>query len=291
MIRLERLTRQQVLIAGLVAIVVIGGAMFFFLIRPTKRVISALEQRRDNASTIVAQRPQAEEELKKAKEELAKEKSKLETYIATKMIPIDLRDPMKAMFTLWVEHHRTLGRKIEEFFSKSGVTLLTPVQVPPPPTDPSAIPSDLYTISLGSYQVRGSFSSLLNFLRKMSRFPRVALLTGININGPSPVTAGFDLTVYYFPKGAPTPLGAPGAPSAGMPGMGMPGPMGGMPGMGAGMGMPGKAPTAGAGMGSGMAGKAPMPMMPMMGPGMGSGMGMPGKAPMAGGMSSPGAGR
>ncbi len=250
--RLERLTKQQALLVGLVAIIIIAVAMFFLLVRPRQKTLSALQKELQQTQQIVDQRAQAEENLKRAKEEKVKEEAKLAYYEKTKMIPIDLKDRMKAMFALWTEHNKVLGKKVEDFFKNSGVILLNPVQVSPPPTDPSAIPSDIYTISLGNYQVMAPFPALLDFLRKkMPNFPRVALLPSISINGPSPVTASFNLTLYYFPKGgeaAAPPAGAPAA--AGMPGMGgMPGmPMGSMPGMmkgpmGGGMPMVGNMPA------------------------------------------------
>jgi len=237
MIKFERLTRQQVLIAGLLAFIIFAGAMFFLLIRPRYRTLSALQKQLQDTQAIVNQRAQAEADLKKAKEEKMKEEAKLAYYEKTKMIPIDLKDRMKAMFALWNEHNKVLGKKVEDFFKHSGVILLNPVQVPPPPTDPSTIPSDIYTISLGNYSVMATFPALLNFLRnKMPKFPRVALLPSISITGPSPVTASFTLTVYYFPKGGEVaPAQAAGAAPTGM--MGMPGMMGGggMPPMGGGM--------------------------------------------------------
>jgi hypothetical protein len=247
MIRLERLTRQQVLVAGLLAFLIFAGAIFFLLIRPRYRTLSALQKQLQDTRAIVNQRAQAEEDLKKAKEEKIKEEAKLAYYEKTKMIPIDLKDRMKAMFALWTEHNKVLGRKVEDFFRNSGVLLLNPVQVSPPPTDPSSIPSDIYTISLGNYSVMAPFPVLLNFLKnKMPKFPRVALLPSLSISGPSPVTASFNLTLYYFPKGgevAPTPA-APAAPTGmmGMPGMmgggGMPPMMGTMKGPMGGGGMP-----------------------------------------------------
>lgn len=269
--RMERLTKQQALLAGLIAFIIIAVAMFFLLIKPRQRNISALQNELQQTQQIVNQRAQAEEDLKKAKEEKVKEEAKLAYYEKTKMIPIDLKDRMKAMFALWTEHNRVLGRKVEDFFKNSGVILLTPVQVSPPPTDPSAIPSDIYTISLGTYQVMAPFPALLDFLRnKMPKFPRVALLPSLSINGPSPVMASFSLTLYYFPKGgaAPTPAAAGAPQMGGMPGMGMPGM--GMPGMG----MPGmmKGPMGGGGMpmGGNMPAGGTMPMggnMPMGGGG------------------------
>lgn len=271
--KMERLTKQQVLLAGLIAFIIIAVAMFLLLIRPRQKNLSALQSELQQTQQIVNQRPQAEEDLKKAKEEKVKEEAKLAYYEKTKMVPIDLKDRMKAMFVLWTEHNRVLGSKIEDFFRKSGVTLLTPVQISPPPTDPSSIPSDIYTINLGTYQVMATFPALLDFLRnKMPNFPRVALLPNISINGPSPVTASFSLTLYYFPKGGEVSAPA-GAPSAGgMPGMGMPGM--GMPGMGMpGMGAPGmmKGPMGGGmPMGGNMPAGGSMPMggnMPMGGGG------------------------
>ena len=167
------------------------------------------------------------------------------------------------MFALWTEHNKVLGKKVEDFFKHSGVILLNPVQVSPPPTDPSAIPSDIYTISLGNYSVMATFPALLNFLRnKMPKFPRVALLPSISITGPSPVTASFTLTVYYFPKGGEVaPAQAAGAAPTGM--MGMPGMMGG----------------GGAPMGGGM----PPMMGTMKGPMGGGGTPMGGNMPAGGG--------
>ncbi|MGB9877357.1 MAG: hypothetical protein ACPLPS_06275 [bacterium] len=265
MIKIEKLTRQQVLIAGLLAFLIFAGAMFFLLIRPRYKTLSALQKQLQDTQAIVNQRAQAEADLKKAKEEKVKEGAKLAYYEKTKMIPIDLKNRMKAMFALWTEHNKVLGKKVEDFFRNSGVILLNPVQVSPPPTDPSAIPSDIYTINLGNYSVMASFPALLNFLKnKMPKFPRVALLPGLSITGPSPVTASFSLTVYYFPKGgeaAPAAGAAPGG-MMGMPPMGggaggpmppmvgtMKGPMGGGAPMGGNMPAGGNMP-----MGSGMMG-------------------------------------
>jgi hypothetical protein len=270
MIRLERLTRQQVLIAGLLAFVIFAGAMFFLLIRPRYRTLSALQKQLQDTQAIVNQRAQAEADLKKAKEEKIKEEAKLAYYERTKMIPIDLKDRMKAMFALWTEHNKVLGKKVEDFFRNSGVLLLNQVQVSPPPTDPSSIPSDIYTISLGNYSVMAPFPVLLNFLKnKMPKFPRVALLPSLSITGPSPATASFSLTVYYFPKGgevAPAP--AAGAAPTGM--MGMPGMMGGG-------GMPPMVGTTKGPMGGGG-----MPMGGNMPAGGGAPMG--GNMPAGGGM-------
>jgi hypothetical protein len=251
---MTRITRQQVAIIGSVLIVLVAGSLFYFLILPLSEREAAAQQKYETQHAIAVQRPQAEEDLRKAKQEVAQAEAKWRRYERQYMPDINLSDLIRAMQQRWNEQSLVLGPKVVRFArADRRVRIATMgVSVPAPPADPNAVNQQFFSLPLGAISVVGTFRNVLSHVERWNNFDRLVLVDGLTLAGNSPRLVGqYTLTCYIFTKGAPGPAiptaggaggagagGFPGGPPGGFPG----GPPGGFPGGG-----PPGAPPGGAG--------------------------------------------
>ncbi len=300
---LAKITWVQVLIIGAVVCAIIGGSLYFLMIKKQQEEIAQLNATLTQTKSAAGQLPAAIAARKQARANLRAAERRLNFYQNTKMIPLSLTSEVEkyhTMVRLWREQAEVLGPLMERHIASTGVimegaagdafaNLLTGqrfrsgtgagiISVPKPPETPAGISPGWYTINLGSVTVRTTrgLPHVISFLRSFTRAPRLVAVGAPSISGESPnLTVTVPLTVYYLVKGGDSGGGAPAAGGGmmGGPGMGM-GPGMGGPGMGGpGMGGPG---MGGPGMGPGMGGPG-MGGPGMGGPGMGGAPGMMGK--------------
>jgi hypothetical protein len=215
---------------GLVATIVVAAAIYLLGIRPTLQNIQYHEENIALLEQKVAQIPRARRLVQQAQQRVEQAKRDLERLDRTKMPvnTIDLRDRLQA----WIRYPdmvREIGKKLESWPAKTGVQRLYTVVLPPPPTDPNAIPSLVLVYPMGAVQVRASsFEKLLNHVRKWNEIPNlVVLVDGLSISGMSPNLVGsYTLTVFVYPRNGDNPgPNVPSSPQAG--GAGAPGGFGG----------------------------------------------------------------
>lgn len=228
---------------GIVATVVVAAAIFLLGIRPTLANIDEHEKHNAQLEAKVARIPEGRALVALAEQKVKEAERKLARYENQKMPvnTIDLSDRLSA----WEQYHdmvREIGHKLQAWPMKTGVNRQFAVQLPPPPTDPNALPDKLIAFPLGAVTVRASsFQGLLDHVKRWNRIPNLLVLTdGMAIQGTTPqLTATYNLTVYVYPRARGGQLGAPvpsipgggggGGFGGGMPGGGMGAP-GGMPG-------------------------------------------------------------
>lgn len=280
-----------VVVIGLVIAALASGAIFYFAIRPQQEKIGQLQKQIQEQESIIAQRPQAEEELKKAEEEAKEARARWEVVrkeLSTLRLP-DPNDPA----TLWQAvldfqsesggyFERDLRKYLAEVAMKHGLELyyqnvptvqLTSFQ---PAALAGRLRSGYFLWGQMMLQVDGRFSDILSFIKELPYFtrpivvqtPQFQLLPNGKVRAIIPIEV-YALVETHEGKPIPGQLAAAAAPVAGAPGA-MPGapmsmgPMGGPPmgmhggpmgmhggPMGAPMGGPGGPPSGGPPAGGG----------------------------------------
>ncbi len=139
------------------------------------------------------------------------------------MPTISFQDRAQGMIALWKEQAEVLGPMLQSWPGKTGVQLLSGVTVPAAGTDPNAIDTSLIQIPIGTFEVVGEFSSILEHIGSWNRFGRLVRVDPVSLTGPSPGMRGqYAVTVLIFPHGEAGPAvsmgGAKGEGSS-MPGM------------------------------------------------------------------------
>lgn len=222
----SKLRTIHVIIIGSFACIVVIVGLFFLLIKNSYKEIAALNARYQTAQQKWVQKASVETRLATARANSRIVMAKYEGYLRTKMPPISFQDRTQGMIALWKEQGETLGPLLQSWPARTGVTLLSSVQVPAAPVDPNSIDATLISIPIGSFSVKGGFRTILSHLRSWNDFNRLVQIGPATLSGSSPgMTAEYAVTVYIFPSGE-------AGPPVAMAGTGQAG-LGGMPGVGA----------------------------------------------------------
>lgn len=243
----SKLTRAHIWIIGLVVAVILGAGFYFLGISKTNQNLTALKARETTADQTIAKERDYQDDLAKAKQEVAEAERSFRVFTMTKMPkpPIDLRnqDPsaqVRAMMNLWQEPRRLYDLAQNFALSTDRVAVRTQFGVPQPPADPKLIPTSIIEIPLGEVQAAGDLKGILDYMRSWNKFGRVVAVDNLQLTGVSPLLIGTaTLTVYIFPvvnpdqvqQAATDTSGGYGYPGGyGGPGGGPPGGPGGYPG-------------------------------------------------------------
>lgn len=240
----SRITRGQIAIIGSVLIVIVAAGIFFGLIRPLFARMTAANAKYDTQKAIADQRAAAEEDQRKAEQEVAEARNKWRRYDRQFMnADINIENLLRATQALWREQNVVLGPKVTRFLRADSSVFITQanIAVPAPPTDPNQVNTKVITLPLGNVSVIGSFNSILRHAERWNRFDRLMLVDGLTLAGNSPRLAGqYSLTCYIFTRGEtpgeaiPQAGGGQGGFGGGFPGgggpEGFPGGPGGFPG-------------------------------------------------------------
>jgi Tfp pilus assembly protein PilO len=205
---LSKFTRAHVFITGAIVAVILGAGFYFLGVRKTNENITTLNGRLSTARATIATEKAKQEDLAKAKKEVAEVQSSLTVYRKTKMPnpPIDLRaqDPKSQVLTmmnLWGEPRRLYHMANQFALNTNDVAVRTQFGVPSQPSDPRLIPTSIIELPLGQVTAYGEFRDIMSYMRRWNRFGRVVAVDNLVLTGTSPMLSGTaQLTVYIFPE-------------------------------------------------------------------------------------------
>ena len=241
---LQRITRIQVLIGGVVLIAAVAILFFLSVIKPQWAAISKSVDDAEWYWAEAAGRPKLEQDLLDAHEQGEVITAEYQEILDTRMPKIDLSDPIAATLRMWDLYEEEQG-VISRWFNSSGAQVIG-YSFPTWPTPmPSSFPSsDMVMLQPLSWnldvQVK-DFPKLLEWLQKIPEAPRFMVMQSVTIQGShspdDPLTATVPVTLYQWTGVEPTAGAAPAATATatgtgvgrgGMGGGGMRGGRGGM---------------------------------------------------------------
>lgn len=203
----SKLKRVHVIAIGASVAVVLAIGLYFGMISPARATIVEREGEKATLEEKKAALPKAKRDKARMEAEKATATATLLEYenkymrVGPERQFISMKDRTKAMILLWKEQSSTLAPLLARSIRRSGVKLLTPIQIPPAPTDPNAIDAHLIQIPGLQIQVSGSFPQITRFLRSVETWPRLVMVNNVTLSGESPnLVAQMDLTVTYLPR-------------------------------------------------------------------------------------------
>ncbi|MEP0767198.1 MAG: hypothetical protein HRF45_11735 [Fimbriimonadia bacterium] len=239
---MRRMTLAQILAGGIVLAVLIATGLYLLVISPTQKKLEYQNARNVALEQVIAQRPQAENRVRQAKEEQAAVAAEWASYIARKSPPtsvINLDQNRWRLTTQFRSFRNKLQADLFAHMRKTGVRVLSGPTVPGAGDDPNQLVSSYFNyptlpypcaiLPIGTMQVSGTFSQILQHVEAWNRLPNyIALTDGLQLSGTSPNLVGtYSLLVLVFPRGEyindePVPWFGSSADAGGVP-MGMPG--------------------------------------------------------------------
>jgi len=198
----SKLKTIHVVIIGCFACTVVIVGLYFLVIKKYNEQISILTAKYQAEEQQSLKKPQVEAQLEAARQEYRMVTWQYEKYLREKMPPLSFQDRAQGMIALWKEQAEVLGPMLQSWPAKTGVRLLSGVQVPAAVVNPNSIDVSLIRIPIGTFRVTGDFSAILSHIRSWNKFHRLVQIDPVSLTGPSPgMTAEYGLTVYIFPRG------------------------------------------------------------------------------------------
>lgn len=198
----SKLKPLHVVIIGSFACALVIAGLYFLIIKKQYEQIGQLDTQLQTLSQEVARKGQAEVRLEAAKQKNRVVMAKYDKYLREKMPPITFADRAQGMIALWKEQSEMLGPLLQTWPRKTGVTMTSSLQIPAAPVNPNSIDPTLITIPIGTFSVRGDFTTILSHMRSWNKFNRLVKIDAGKLTGPSPgMTADYSVTVYIFPRG------------------------------------------------------------------------------------------
>ncbi len=199
---MSKLRKIHVIIIGCTACVLVVAGLYFLVIKDALVRIKAQEAELQKYTEIYARLPVAERKLVDVRNQYNMEMARYTNFMRAKMPAISFADRPQGMIALWKEQSEVLGPMLQRWPAKTGVRLMSGVQVPAAPSDPNAINAGCIPVPIGAFQVQGDFHTILKHVRKWNDFGRLVQLSPIAISGPSPrMTASYSVTVLLVPSG------------------------------------------------------------------------------------------
>jgi type II secretory pathway component PulM len=243
---MAKITQLHVYIIGGVLMLIIGGGLWFTLIKPLNEAneslrgeISGIETAQaqvDGQGFTISQASAAAEKLETAKQRRNNNEARLKALEAKyqvappKRIVIGntedeiLRTTMARWFNLPREVVTLMEGYAQKLAKKHAVTVATNFAAPASPADPKKIPTDIIAYQLGGMSVRGPFPNVMRWVQDWNSAPLLVSVDGLKCGlagDKGVVTATCALTAYVFPTGPGATIPGAGAPAGG--GMAMPG--------------------------------------------------------------------
>jgi len=213
-VNLQRITRIQVLIGGVVLIAGVAILFLLSIIRPQWAAISKAVDDTEYWRAEAAGRPKLEQDLLDAHEQGAVVTEKYQEILDTRMPNIDLSDPIAATLRMW-DLYEEEQDVVSRWFNSSGAQVIG-YGFPTWPTGmPSSFPpSDMVMLQPQSWnltvQVK-DFPKLLEWLQKIPEAPRFMVMQSVTIQGShspdDPLQATVPVTLYQW-TGVEPPAGA-----------------------------------------------------------------------------------
>lgn len=201
---MDKINRLQIWIIAGVLSAITAAVVWFALISPARDAFDVQDKKYQAADAIAIQRPAAERDLKKAKQEVAAAQADWRKYDRTYMPDIDLSNLYRAMRQLWREQLTVLGPSVNKYLqADKKVQVQANIALPAPPTDPNAVNQQVFVYDLGNVSVQGTFNDVLNHVARWNKFNRLVLADGLTLAGNSPQLVGtYSLRVFEFPHNA-----------------------------------------------------------------------------------------
>ncbi len=247
---MSKLKPIYVIIPGAILPILVLCVFLFVLLPPVNRQIADVTKQRDSREQKAQTKSRAEDDLRLAKENLAKQTAKLDQYIQTRSIALSTYQPIQAMIALWFEYQEDLKPVVEDFIAASGCRIVQGAPLPSPEMKtPTLGPSNFLQLPTLNLQVRGTMAELKKLYTSLKSFKRVGTISSLQLTPTAgdELEAAIPLTIFILAEG-PAAAAAPAAGAAGAP-MAAGGMMG--PGMGGAAPGPSSAPKAGAATGGG----------------------------------------
>ncbi|MCC6484103.1 MAG: hypothetical protein IT209_04575 [Armatimonadetes bacterium] len=199
---LDKLTKLQVIIVGVVLSLIIGVGMFFLLVRPRMEKFTQVDKQRQEVVAKAAELPLRQRELEQAERDRLQAQLDYRKYELSKMPEISFADRTQGMIALWREHAEVLGPMLENWPRRFGVEMGSTVSIPAATTNPNNLQDGLMKIHIGSISVQGDFYDIMRSIEGWNRFGRLVQVGPVTLSGVSPnLTGSYDLTVLWFPRG------------------------------------------------------------------------------------------
>ena len=210
-----KLTWLHVTIVGAVVFLIVGGGMFFLIIRPAKANLEQLQTEVTGLESDVNGLKNAPELLEQAKKnnvertrELAR---KLRSKAPPRRVEVNLGDLSPAALLRaqknWWELPNWVGPKMEDFVRKSAKRFHVDVDfsfsVPASSTNPNSIPKDIIAYNLGDVEATGKYGDILRWIENFNRAPLLTTVENINLtlaDAEGRVTTTVSVSVFLFPK-------------------------------------------------------------------------------------------
>lgn len=222
-----------VAVIGIVLCLLAVGGLTYFLVMPTQQQVDQDKQRYDAAypDSTLPQQQLAQKDLVKAKHEVAQTQAQWTVIENTLMPPFDVSQRYTAWKQLSNELSYKLGPSLQYWMSHTGVTPLTSVTLPAPPSNPNAITAAPLVIPIsgsstsgggfgggsgfggggypggggssgnGSISVGGSFRQILKHVQLWNNYKRLVLVDNLSLHGNSPyMTGSYGATIIIFPQ-------------------------------------------------------------------------------------------
>lgn len=199
---LDKLTRLQVVIIGVVLVLIVGLGMFFLLVKPRMAKYEEVDKTRQQVVAKAAELPKRQSELEQAERDRLQAQLDYRKYEDSKMPNISFADRAQGMIALWREQAEVLGPMLENWPRRYGVDLANNVAIPAATTSPNDLKDDLQRIPVGQMTVRGDFFDIMRSIEGWNSFGRLVEVGPVTISGISPdLTGTYDLSVLWFPRG------------------------------------------------------------------------------------------
>jgi len=201
---LSKIRWQHIIIIGATVCALLGVGIYFLLIKPVREQVMAVDKKlQDSLGYIAENEGPTQVAFDAAVNEVSAIQSRLAKYENSKMPNLSLASREKGMIDLWIEQVEVLGPILERWGSKGGVRLVSPVNIPAPPTNPNVIDANMIKIPIGKMEVVGDFLSIMKHIGEWNKCPRLVQIDRPSVSGTSPqLKASYEVTVYIFPRGA-----------------------------------------------------------------------------------------
>ena len=215
---LQRITRIQVLIGGVILIVAVAIAFFLSVIKPQRAAIAKSVEDAEWYWAEAAARPKLEQDLLDAHEQGEVVTEQYQEILDTRMPDIDLGDPIAATLRMW-DLYEEEQDVMSRWFNSSGAQVVGygfptwPTAMPSSFPDPNMVMLAPQSWNL-DVQVQ-DFPKLLEWLQKIPEAPRFMVMQSVTIQGShspdDPLTATIPVTLYQWTGVEPTAGAAPAA--------------------------------------------------------------------------------
>ena len=196
-----RFSRIHVLVIGLIVIAALAVAFVTAYVRPQLKELSdtrqQVEQQRAVADTMLSQL----EALSAAQTDF--ELKEKQTYAYMTRMPEISTNRYEGMIDLWREYAGNAGPKMVQYINANPGIFATAFSLPPAPITPLD-PIPIILVPVENFAVRaGNLPVIIDFLRAISKAPRMATIASVSIRGTSPyLTVSLPLTTYLVTRWA-----------------------------------------------------------------------------------------